>query len=75
MRIRWDRLKTITSVRLDVLSAGSKPLVPPYRVLVFSPIPAPPFMLSHHVYEFVSFDEFRLDVRRFLLDAEHGKQR
>lgn len=61
--INYDRIKTIVSVRVDTISAGTKPLVPPYRLLVIWPPPIP-----RRVYEFISFEEFRLDLRRVMIE-------
>lgn len=33
--INFERLKTIIALRFDVVQAGSKPLVAPYRLIVF----------------------------------------
>jgi hypothetical protein len=61
--INFQRIKTIISVRIDVLSAGSKPRVPPYNLVVLWPPP-----VGRRVYEFVSFEEFRLDLRHMMLE-------
>jgi hypothetical protein len=65
--INFDRIKTIVSIRVPTATAGTKPLAPPYRLMVLwpdEPMPAVP----RRVYEFLSFEEFRLDLRRMLLD-------
>jgi hypothetical protein len=61
--INFGRIKTITAFRNDVMSAGPKPLVPPYNLVVLWPPTIP-----RRVYEFLSFEEFRLDLRRMILD-------
>jgi hypothetical protein len=61
--INFGRIKTITAFRNDVMSAGSKPLVPPYNLVVLWPLSIP-----RRVYEFLSFEEFRLDLRRMIID-------
>lgn len=63
--INFDRIKTIISMRMDVASVGAKPLAPPYRLIVFWPNPP---STPRRVYEFLSFAEFRLDLRHFILD-------
>lgn len=62
--INFQRIKTILAIRSPgVISAGTKPLVPPYALLVLWP-----GNLAHRVYEFLSFEEFRLDLRRMMLN-------
>jgi hypothetical protein len=65
--IDFQRIKTIASFRADVMTAGSKPLVPPYNLVVLWPPP-----ITRTVYEFLSFEEFRLDLRRMMLDEIQG---
>ncbi len=65
--INFQRIKTIAAFRADVMSAGSKPLVPPYNLVVLWPPP-----IARTVYEFLSFEEFRLDLRRMILDEIQG---
>lgn len=60
--INFERIKTIISVRNDVATAGTKPLSPPFALVVLWP-----GMVAHRVYEFLSFEEFRLDLRRVIL--------
>jgi hypothetical protein len=67
--INFDRIKTIVSFRMDIATIGPTPIVPPYRLMVFWPNqPA----IGRRVYEFMSFREFRLDLRHFLLDEIEG---
>lgn len=61
--VDYARIKTIVCVKLDVLMAGNKPLVPPYHLVVFWPVP-----IARHVYEFLSFDEFLADLKKVMLD-------
>jgi hypothetical protein len=62
--INFNRVKTVISVRNSgVISAGTKALVPPYNLLVLWPGNVP-----RRVYEFLSFEEFRLDFRKVVLD-------
>lgn len=60
--INFDRVKTIIALRMDVISAGSKPLAPPFSLNVLWPVP-----VGRRVYEFLSFEEFRLDLRATML--------
>jgi hypothetical protein len=61
--INFQRIKTILSVKSPVISAGTKPLTPPYTLLVLWPGNSP-----RRVYEFLSLEEFRLDLRRMMLN-------
>lgn len=62
--INFDRIKTIFVIRVhNVLKVGSKPLTEPYRTVVFWP-PSK----SRRVYDFYSFEEFRLDMKIMLVD-------
>ena len=61
--IDFDRIKTITSIETPVVSAGSKALSPPYHLIVLWP-----GNVARRVYEFLSFEEFRLDLRHMMLD-------
>jgi hypothetical protein len=62
--INFDRIKTIIAIRnAGVISAGPKALVPPLNLLVLWPGNVP-----RRVYEFLSFEEFRLDFRHMILD-------
>lgn len=61
--IDFQRIKTITSVELpSSIKAGTKSLVPPYRLVVFFP-----HAVARRVYEFLSFREFWLDLRQMLV--------
>jgi hypothetical protein len=62
--IDFERVKTIIAFPMTpVLSAGTKPLSPPYSLIVLWP-----GLTAHRVYEFLSFEEFRLDLRHMILD-------
>lgn len=61
--INWNRIKTILAVRVGVIKAGSKPLSAPYRLVVIWPPPT-----TRRVYEFLSFQEFRLDMNKMLVN-------
>lgn len=62
--INWDRIKTIFVLYLtNVAKVGNKPLAAPYRAIVFWP-----GLKGHSVYNFLSFEEFRLDVKKMLSD-------
>jgi hypothetical protein len=62
--INFDRIKTISAIKNEnIISAGPKALVPPYNLLVLWPA-----NVGHRVYEFLSFEEFRLDLRHMMLD-------
>ena len=60
--IDFARIKTIVAAELETPKAGTKPLVPPYRLIVFWPN-----LVARRVYEFLSFQEFALDLRQMLL--------
>ena len=60
--INWDRIKTISAIRLGVLKAGDKPLIAPYRLVVFWPA-----RTVRRVYEFYSFDELQSDMEKVLI--------
>lgn len=62
----FDRAKTLVAIRLDVASAGDQPLAPPYRLVLITPRPWPPGFKIWRVYQFLSFEEFRLDLRRMI---------
>jgi hypothetical protein len=60
--IDFDKIKTIVAAEFETPKAGSKPLTPPYRLLVFWPP-----TIARRVYEFLSFQEFALDLRQMLV--------
>lgn len=60
--VNWERIKTIVSVKSDVPLAGDQPLMPPYSLDVLWPGNA-----GRVMYEFRSWDEFRLDLRETML--------
>lgn len=45
------------------MMAGTKPLVAPYRLVVIWPPPT-----TRRVYEFLSFQEFKLDIKKVLVE-------
>lgn len=62
--INYDRIKTIFIIRVkDVLRSGTKPLTAPYRAIVFEPS-QPKY---RRVYDFLSFEEFKLDIKKMLV--------
>ena len=61
--IDFYRIKTISSAEFPTIKAGTKPLAAPYRLIVFFPNNIP-----RRVYEFLSFEEFRLDLRQLLVE-------
>ncbi len=60
--IDFHRLKTIISVEIPTIRAGTKPLVGPNRLIVLFPN-----TVFRRVYEFLSFTEFQLDLRLMLV--------
>jgi hypothetical protein len=64
--IDFDRIKTITSIETPVVSAGSKALSPPYHLIVLWP--GNVVNVARRVSAFLSFEEFRLDLRHMMLD-------
>lgn len=60
--IDFGRIKTITSLEVGTIKAGPKPLAPPFRLIVLFP-----HGIARRVYEFLSFQEFRLDLRQMLV--------
>jgi hypothetical protein len=66
--INFERIRAILCLKFSVASAGPKPLSPPYALVVIWP--APP--AAHRVYEFLSFEEFRLDLRHMILQEMEG---
>jgi len=60
--IDFDRIKTIVAAEVATVRVGPKPLTPPYRLIVLWP-----HAVSRRVYEFLSFQEFRLDLRQMLI--------
>jgi len=58
--LNFYRIKTVVSTYQPIMSAGSKQIVPPYRLIVIFPFdPA----VVRRIYEFLSFEEFSLDLR------------
>jgi hypothetical protein len=71
-QINFDRIKTIIGLQRPVATAGPKPLIPPYILGVFwQNSPGQQYDL-HSVYEFLSFEEFRLDLKHMILDEMEG---
>lgn len=64
--INFDRVKTVIALRVDLARAGDQPLAPPYRLIVVTPPWRPGDFRTP--YEFLSFAEFRLDLRHMILD-------
>jgi len=62
--IDFGRIKTIVAVEVETPKVGPKPLAPPYRLIVRWPHTAP---VVRHVYEFLSFQEFALDLRQMFV--------
>lgn len=62
--VDFGKIKTVTSFfNPNVPSAGPKALVPPYNLIVFWP-----GIIPRRIYEFLSFEEFRLDLRNMMID-------
>jgi hypothetical protein len=67
-KINYERIKSIVSLRTSTnILVGDKAVVPPYRLAVLWPP-----NVTRIVYEFVSFEEFRLDLRRMIIDQLEG---
>ena len=63
-QINYDRIKTIIVIRVrNVSTIGGKPITAPYRALVSNP----PQKEARRVYEFLSFEEFKLDLKKMLV--------
>jgi len=61
--INYNRIKTIFVIRVkNVMKVGTKPLTEPYRVIVLWPPNK-----GRRVYDFLSFEEFRLDMKKMLV--------
>lgn len=60
--------KTLVALRFPVASAGDQPLAPPFRLYLSVASHSPRGMVPREVYEFISFEEFRLDLRRMILN-------
>jgi hypothetical protein len=60
--IDFRRIKIIFSMEVPTIKAGSKPLSPPYKLVVLFPPTA-----ARRVYEFLSFHEFWLNIRQMLV--------
>jgi len=66
--VNYARIKTIVALKeTAVISAGSKALVPPYKLLVISPVNVP-----RRLYEYLSLEEFQLDLRKMAIDELEG---
>ena len=64
--IDYDRIKAIFVIRVkDVIKAGNKPLTEPYRV--FTTVPPSTTAKWRRIYDFISFEEFRLDIKKMLV--------
>jgi len=63
-KINYDRIKTMIVIRVTgVIKAGGKPITAQYRVLVFDPSQKG----SRLVYDFLSFEEFKFDIKKMLV--------
>ncbi len=63
-KINYDRIKTIIVIRVTgVIKAGGKPITAQYRALVFEPS----HKGSRLVYDFLSFEEFKFDIKKMLV--------
>jgi hypothetical protein len=62
--IDFARIKSIAAVEVATTKVGSKPLVPPYRLIVRWPHSS---LTPRYLYEFLSFQEFGLDLRQMLI--------
>ena len=56
----------MVAIHLPVASAGDHPLAPPFRLYLSVPARVPGGVLPFEVYEFLSFEEFRLDLQRLV---------
>ncbi len=64
-KINYDRVKTFIVVRAtDVVTIGDKPITAQYRIQVFDPSQG----INRMVYDFLSFEEFKLDLKKMLVD-------
>ncbi|MBL7135149.1 MAG: hypothetical protein ISS81_00985 [Candidatus Marinimicrobia bacterium] len=64
--VDYDRIKAIFAIRVkNVLKAGNKPLTEPYRV--FTTVPPSTTIKWRRIYDFLSFEEFRLDIKKMLV--------
>jgi len=63
--INWDRIKTISSARIGAMMVGDRPLTAPYRLFVIGPDKT---STKSQVYEFYSFEEFRLDMNKMIIN-------
>lgn len=63
-RINYDRIKTIIVVWVrNVARIGGKPITEPYRAMVIEPSR----MEMRRVYGFLSFEEFKFDIKKMLV--------
>ena len=64
--INYDRIKTIFVLRVKgVLKVGNKPLTEQYRV--FTTVPPSTTVKLRRIYDFLSFEEFKLDMKKMLI--------
>ena len=63
LKSEFDRAKTIVAVKYTVAQAGDQPLAPPYRLILTTPLAFSQQVATPFVYEFLSFEELRLDLR------------
>jgi len=64
IKINYDRIKTIVVIRVrNVPTIGGKPMTAPYRAVVKNPSQKE----LRIVYEFLSFEEFKLDLKKMLV--------
>lgn len=62
--INFDRIKSISIIRVrGVPKVGGKSLTEPYRTIVMWPP-----LKFRRVYDFLSFEEFKLDIKKMLVD-------
>ena len=65
-KINYDRIKTIFVIRVhNVIKAGNKPITEPYRV--FTMVPPSTIAKFRRIYDFLSFEEFKLDIKKMLV--------
>jgi hypothetical protein len=63
--VNFARIKTILSVKVDAFRVGNQSVVPPYSLTVLWPVL--PTAVPRKMYEFLSFEEFRLDLHQVMV--------
>jgi len=64
--INYNRIKAFFVIRVkNVIKAGNKPLTEPYRVL--TTVPPSTKVKWRRIYDFLSFEEFKLDIKKMLV--------